>query len=535
MRQNIFWVLLVIFTFSVAVAQENDDILFEDSFESDNLGQWRYDSNLSFEFIEEFENTFLSITSEDNWVNISSIDGDNWDNYSLQFRFRIIDFDENSATPHFFFESRSTTRGTYSGFIWLRESGSYMGLGGPLDGEWGKLLIEQLDFDAPANPQVATWHDIEMIVNANIIDLYFDGVLHGQYSSPDLERGRIGFGLAPGGNVHIDDVKVTTVDGIEPVEITEVVESTIEILDDSVIVDGEEIPFSTALINPLTGEEIQPGIYEPRDILDETRAEYFNYYVCPGCVTWDSSRVQLIEPIVIAGYVGRTEGIVFNRRQVQVYEVIIPAENGIGWATAYISIRLSNPEWTLPGTRVILADIQTGEAGVYGGRDGNYRVQENGIVRTWSSSLDSGEFALFVIDVGSGGEDNTYEEQREEIWNRLQNAEVGQQIMGLSASDIIIAQDELPINAEVTVTSSANVNIRSEPNTRSSVVGRSVANESLTVIGEVLNGEIPSLGNADERTGIWYEIETAQGVIGYVWSGLMNEPIITFITDSPDN
>src|SRR5690606_12574063 len=180
MRQKIIWALLVMFTFSVAVAQESHDILFEDNFEVDDLAQWGYDTNLSFEFVEEFGNTFLSLTSGDDWVGISSNDGNNWDNYSLQFRFRIIDFDQNSSTPHFFFESRSTSRGAYSGFIWLRESNSYMGLGGPLNGEWGNLLIEQLDFDAPANPQVSRWHDVEMIVNANIIELYFDGVLHGQ-------------------------------------------------------------------------------------------------------------------------------------------------------------------------------------------------------------------------------------------------------------------------------------------------------------------------------------------------------------------
>src|SRR5690606_24081861 len=130
MRQKIIWALLVMFTFSVAVAQESHDILFEDNFEVDDLAQWGYDTNLSFEFVQ------------------------------------------NSSTPHFFFESRSTSRGAYSGFIWLRESNSYMGLGGPLNGEWGNLLIEQLDFDAPANPQVSRWHDVEMIVNANIIELY---------------------------------------------------------------------------------------------------------------------------------------------------------------------------------------------------------------------------------------------------------------------------------------------------------------------------------------------------------------------------
>lgn len=102
MRQKIFWTWIVIFMFSVAAAQENNDILFQDDFEAGNLAQWRYDTNLSFEFVEEFGNTFLAIISGDNWSSISPNRGNNWENYSLQFRFRLVEFDANSATPHFF-------------------------------------------------------------------------------------------------------------------------------------------------------------------------------------------------------------------------------------------------------------------------------------------------------------------------------------------------------------------------------------------------------------------------------------------------
>src|SRR5690606_27044363 len=133
-----------------------------------------------------------------------------------------------------------------------------LSFGGQLDGEFGALDIQSLDFSTQATIEANVWHSFEVIVNANVIELYFDHRLIQRLGENDLIHGNIGFGLSPNVAVHIDDIEVAFVDEIEPVEIEviEVVESSVEILSDAIMLDGQTIPLADHMISPLTGETI---------------------------------------------------------------------------------------------------------------------------------------------------------------------------------------------------------------------------------------------------------------------------------------
>jgi hypothetical protein len=175
-----------------------EGVLFEDDFEDNNLLGWDYDTTVA-RIITDEGNRVVRLQSTD-WNGIYLQQGSSWTDYALEARVKIIEATSGS-TPDVFFSIRRSSRGDYA--AWVSGEQFWPGIGGTWDEEWHSIASS-----SSGNMGFEVWHRVKFQVIGDNLSLYVDDVRVSSVSHEELDRGGVGFGIAPEVEAYIDDVRV---------------------------------------------------------------------------------------------------------------------------------------------------------------------------------------------------------------------------------------------------------------------------------------------------------------------------------------
>jgi hypothetical protein len=171
--------------------------LFQDDFDSGRADDWDLDDGWAVDLDDRDFRNFVLSGSGRTWATL--LLGEDWTDYSLRFRMKII-----RGGVHLSYRVRGAGSYTLGGryYVGFGQHGAVLRKEAP----WG-TQADQAGYSGHCT--LGTWHDFEIRTVRGDTKFYIDGVrrLHSTDGNP-LERGTIGFETLDDSQVHIDDVVV---------------------------------------------------------------------------------------------------------------------------------------------------------------------------------------------------------------------------------------------------------------------------------------------------------------------------------------